>query len=429
MTATTDALRSRLEAIAGEVSTFVEPASPGSSQRSELPLAAPRDAEQAAELLRLAAADGLSLIPLGLGSKAGWCGPAERADFALSTRELAGVVDYEPGDGTVSARAGTRMADLAARVREGGHRLVPDVPRPEGATLGGVVAAGASGVRRLRFGPVRNHVLGVRALLADGSVARSGGQLVKNVTGYDLHRLYCGSHGTLCVLLEASRRLFALPEEERALVAETDDLEAALVACGRARGLALEPEVAAVVGDGAGYRVTIAVSGRAAALDAHLPSVRAVLPDPDAARELSGAEAAGAVALVRDAGLDEDGRWPSLSVATLPSRVGATAEAIVAATRELGAAPPRFVVHPGIASVSAWFEEELAEDVALELAPVLADPVGPAGPAATVRWPGTAHEARSRLASTAPAPPIARRLRDALDPDGVFARGRHPGGL
>ena len=155
------------------------------------------------------------MVPCGLGSKLGWTRPPPRADLLVSTRRLAGLLRHEPDDGTLSALAGTPMSELRAAALAGGHWLTPDVAAPRRATLGGVIAAGQSGLDRLRFGPARHHVLGARVMLADGTIARSGGQLVKNVTGFDLHRLYAGSHGSLCVILEVALRLFPAPRARR----------------------------------------------------------------------------------------------------------------------------------------------------------------------------------------------------------------------
>ena len=122
------------------------------------------------------------------------------------------------------------MAALAETVHAGGHHLTPDVPRPAESTLGGVVAAGQSGHDRVRYGPVRHHVLGVEVALADGSVVRSGGRLVKNVTGFDLHRLHCGAEGSLGILLGASMRLFPRPERTVLLASVPTDAQAASAA-------------------------------------------------------------------------------------------------------------------------------------------------------------------------------------------------------
>jgi FAD/FMN-containing dehydrogenase len=170
-----------------------------------LPLAEPQDEAQLCALLRLATREKLRVLPLGLGSA------SRPADFALTTRSLAGVVEYEPDEGVITARAGTTLAELRTLTARERHWLTPFVAREGHCTLGGVLSAGQSGLDRLRFGPLRHHVLGMRVALGDGTIVKSGGRLVKNVTGYDMHRLYTGAQGSLCVVLEASLRLFPAP--------------------------------------------------------------------------------------------------------------------------------------------------------------------------------------------------------------------------
>jgi len=175
-----------------------------------LPLAEPQDEAQACALLRLAARERWRVLPLGFGSKLSWRAQST-ADFALTTRALTGIVEYEPDEGVITARAGTTLAELRARTTAERHWLTPFVARAERTTLGGAVSAGQSGLDRLHFGPLRHHVLGMRVALGDGTITKSGGRLVKNVTGFDLHRLYAGAHGSLCLVLEVTLRLFPAP--------------------------------------------------------------------------------------------------------------------------------------------------------------------------------------------------------------------------
>ncbi|MFT7680060.1 MAG: FAD/FMN-containing dehydrogenase [Planctomycetota bacterium] len=238
------------------------------------PIACPTNVEQAQEVLARAAESDLRVVPAGLGSKLGWCRPEVSAGeplLVLSTRRMDQVLEYVAGDGTLSAQCGASMRDLALHVSQGGHQLTPDVANPAGATLGGVLSAGQSGIDRMLYGPVRHHVLGVSALLADGKVARSGGRLVKNVTGFDLHRLYTGSRGTLCVLLEASMRLFSIPEDERAFsftCADEAQLDAQVLALWQAR-LPVLAMVVEPTGDASGAQVLhLLLAGRKALLDA-----------------------------------------------------------------------------------------------------------------------------------------------------------------
>jgi glycolate oxidase FAD binding subunit len=128
-----------------------------------------------------------------------------RVEPALEVRAPAGVVDYEPADMTITVGGGTRFRALDDELRAHGQECALD-PRAPDATVGGLLAAGLSGVRRLRHGPIRDHVLEVHVVMADGRVVKGGGPTVKNVTGYDLPRLLVGSLGTLAVLARVTLR-------------------------------------------------------------------------------------------------------------------------------------------------------------------------------------------------------------------------------
>lgn len=214
-------LAAQLEGIVGGVELSEHPALPG------CPIASPASEEQAGELLALARKDKLPLVLLGNGSKLGWSVLAGEPRFGLSTRELSGVIEFEPGDGVITARAGTTMGELERVTAEAQLAVTPNLPREDNATLGGFIGAGQSGFDRLQHGAGRLHVLGTRVMKLDGSTTLSGGRLVKNVSGYDLHRLYAGSFGSLALILEASLRLAPLPEQVRVLTcssARAEDL-------------------------------------------------------------------------------------------------------------------------------------------------------------------------------------------------------------
>jgi glycolate oxidase FAD binding subunit len=174
------------------------------------------------------AARGAALRPRGGGSK-DFYGNAPRGEV-LDTRAYAGVVSYEPTELVLSARCGTRLAELDALLAEKGQMLAFEPPQhsPE-ATLGGCVAAGLSGPRRASAGAVRDFVLGVRLLDGRGRDLSFGGQVMKNVAGYDIARLLAGSLGTLGVILEVSRKVLPRPATERTLrlaLGEAQALEA-----------------------------------------------------------------------------------------------------------------------------------------------------------------------------------------------------------
>ena len=230
----------------------------------EVPVAFANSEEDVVRLLNLAAARNWRVTPIGSGTKIERGMPRDKPRFAISLRGYSGVTNYERGDGTLTARAGSTMAALAQVARSGGNHLTPDIARAQHATLGGTIASGISGIDRLRYGPLRNHVLGLRVALSDGRVVKSGGKLVKNVTGFDLHRLYTGSRGSVCVILEASLRLFVIPERESVIRADYFGRDAVLAAARAV--LASEAKPTCVVVEGAtnsAWTLTVALAGRA----------------------------------------------------------------------------------------------------------------------------------------------------------------------
>jgi glycolate oxidase FAD binding subunit len=164
-------------------------------------------------------------------------------DFELDTTTIQGVVDFEPGDLTVAALAGTRLAHLSAVLAERGQMLPFDAPLPSEATIGGTLAAGWRGPRRHLYGPPRDWVIGSTAVLADGTIANAGGMVVKNVAGYDLSRLYVGSFGTLSLLVRANCKTLPIPQQTRAFQAALPE-GARDRAIAQVRELAVEPAAA-----------------------------------------------------------------------------------------------------------------------------------------------------------------------------------------
>ncbi len=151
------------------------------------------------------------MIPLGGGTKADWGNPVTRADVAISTAKLNRVVDHAAGDMTVVVEAGCTIGDLQRTLAQQGQRLACDPLWQEHATVGGILATNDSGAWRLRYGGLRDLVIGVTLALPDGTLAESGGRVVKNVAGYDLPKLVTGSLGTLGMITRAVFRLHPLP--------------------------------------------------------------------------------------------------------------------------------------------------------------------------------------------------------------------------
>ena len=179
------------------------------------------------DVLRFAAAQHLSVIPAGSGSKLQSGNPPEKVDIVLAMTRINEVVEYEPADLTVTVEAGIQLTALQEKLADNGQFLPLNPPYASRCTLGGIVAANASGSLRLRYGTARNLVLGLRVVQASGTVVKSGGKVVKNVAGYDVNKLYIGSFGTLGILTEMTLKLSPIPARQALLTAQFQDVQAA----------------------------------------------------------------------------------------------------------------------------------------------------------------------------------------------------------
>ena len=198
--------------------------------------AAPESSDAVAALLRQAGESGSAVRFTGGGTKITWGGRAHDPALELSTTNLDQIVEHNAGDLTAVLEAGVPLARAQATFAAEGQMLSLDPP-DDGATVGGVVASGDSGPLRSRYGGVRDLVVGMRVALSDGTLAKSGGKVIKNVAGYDLAKLFGGSFGTLGAIVEVSVRLHPLPPETASAVGlseDPDELARAAVAIGRA---------------------------------------------------------------------------------------------------------------------------------------------------------------------------------------------------
>ena len=178
-----------------------------------------------ATLLRDASRDGLAVLPRGGGTKLDWGRPPRRADLVLSTTRLDRVLEHAWADMTATVEAGCTVARLQHALAQHGQRLACDPLWPERATIGGILATNDNGPLRARFGGLRDLIIGVTLVLPDGTVAKSGGKVVKNVAGYDLPKLATGSFGTLALITQAVFRLHPLPHATSTLTFAAPALE------------------------------------------------------------------------------------------------------------------------------------------------------------------------------------------------------------
>ena len=234
-----DVVRKDLLAVGGEVREA------GSADADGLVpsfVALPGATDEAAAVMRVAAEHELAVVPRGTGSRLAWGTPASRCDLVIDMSRMAGIVDHAAGDLVARVQAGALMSDVQATLAQAGQEIALDVPGD--ASVGGVVGSGLAGPRRLRYGTPRDLLIGITIVRADGTVAKSGGKVVKNVAGYDLGKLFAGSAGTLGLITEATFRLHPLPA---ACAYVTAEYIAVSVTCDAVAAAANSPLVSSAV--------------------------------------------------------------------------------------------------------------------------------------------------------------------------------------
>lgn len=187
----------------------------------------PMNVADLSTVMKRGATDDVTVQIRGAGTKSDQVGWTDSVERVITTAGMNRIVEHAAGDLVVTAQAGVTLAALQAHVAPSGQWLALDPPEA-GATVGGIVAAAASGPRRLLYGTPRDLLIGITFVLADGTIAKSGGRVVKNVAGYDLGRLFTGSCGTLGAIAECTFRLHPLPAARRVVTIVTSDPAAAV---------------------------------------------------------------------------------------------------------------------------------------------------------------------------------------------------------
>ena len=357
--------------------------------------ARPRDAAELASILAEAAAAGRAVIPVGGGRSLGMGDPPERFDRALETEGLNRLVEFSPEDLTVTVEAGMRLETLQAELARAGQFLPLDPFGGPGHSIGGLLASGWSGPLRLRYGTARDYLVGLRVALPDGRLARSGGRVVKNVSGYDLNKLHYGALGSLGVIVEASFKLYPRALAELTVDHREPGLEEAWSEAERALGLAMPPVALELLHLDGGFRLV----GRVAGSEEGARRIR---------REL-GWEDARAGFWAEHSTLGSD-RWARLSV-----RRGALRGL-------LGRLPPgaRWVAQPGV-GVAHWFDFEGAASIRELRAAAEAE----GGSLVLLAAPPDLKREVGAWGSPPPTLDLMRRLKDAFDPKRTLSPGRY----
>ncbi|MEJ7900604.1 MAG: FAD-binding protein [Thermomicrobiales bacterium] len=224
------------------------------------------------DILGAATASNETVIPFGGRRSLATGNPAGSARWGADLTGLRGIISYEPADLTLSVLAGTTMNEIRDVLAEAGQELPLDVPFPGDTTIGGLVATGFAGPRRLRSGSLRDLLIGCEFVRGDGLLAKAGGMVVKNVSGFEIPRFLHGSWGALAVLTSVNLKVTPVARADGSLTAEFDDVDVAIAA---ALGIiAGEPSIESCVVtiNGNGVKVAVRAMGRIGAVAAMLDS-------------------------------------------------------------------------------------------------------------------------------------------------------------
>jgi glycolate oxidase FAD binding subunit len=369
--------------------------------------------EEVRTVLAEAEREGLGVVPLGAGTDPG-CEPPRGPFVALVTDGLSGIEDYEPADLTVSARAGTKLGELAAALAEHAQWVPSDPPFVNRRSLGGVVASGASGALGTSFGAVRDHVLGLTVVTGDGRVLHLGGRVMKNVAGFDLVRLVVGSRGALGVVVSATLRVFPRPEVDRLFVLQAAGLEELLPVTEAVRSAPVLPASAVLSVSGEGpTSLVVRVQGAQAAVESDARRILGHRREAAQSYSVDEDDGQAALAAARD----------GASRGSLVVRMSSLPDALPATLASLSSALPGAEIRADVltGSVRACSQAEAAADTvrALRLGSV-----SMGGSLVIERASTAVVEEVGAYANADATAGLSRDLKRTFDPGGLLSPGR-----
>ena len=401
-------------------------------------VAAPASTAEAAAVLQAAAALGLTVVPRGTGSRLAWGLSPDSCDLVIDTGNLDQILEHTAGDLVVSVQAGVRLNDLASLLAAAGQRLAVDPP-DNGGTIGGLIATGAAGPLRYRYGSPRDLLIGITVVRADGTIAKAGGKVVKNVAGYDIGKLFAGSFGTLGLITEATFRLHPLPESTAWLTVDCPDPASAAVAVQTIADSPVTPSAIELVWPSAAAPLTVA-----ALLEGDRPSVagradrlRQLLERATAG--LAGADAGAAGEAFRVLSPSSDGRrrpgtW--VRVAFWTGKLADVLGAIRAAAESAGL-DPAITGSAGAGVLDVAVSEEAVADAVAGFVAGLRASLGalsdgtvlPATASAVVLDAPRAVRDAVDMWGPVQSLELMRAVKEQFDPEHRMAPGRLPGGI
>ena len=398
----------------------------------------PLDEEAVSRILALAWEEDLGVVPWGGGCHQSIGYPPSRYDLALDLTRLNRLVAHEPADMTATGQAGLRMADLNRQLGEHGQFLPLDTSMPERATLGGTLASKLAGPLRCRYGTGRDLVLGVRAAQADGTITKAGAKVVKNATGYDVSKLYLGSHGTLGIILEATFRLYPRPEAEQAWWLVARDLDTAQGLASRILGSYLVPSRVEFLDEAAARACGISGPGLAVSISG--------LPETVAGQRVDLVRMAGEFESTPTEIRDADRTWSAISDfpwlipgwdhqtpqalwrgGVLPADCAKAIHAIHEVTRHSGEIAIAATVSHG--ALRGCCRAETPEAIAEELMAARAALVGLGGYLMVMKLPAATRDQIDVWGTLPEGLGVMQRLKSAFDAKGILNPGRFVGSI
>jgi glycolate oxidase FAD binding subunit len=375
--------------------------------------ARPANASEVTAALVAANEAGAAVVPWGSGSQQDLGMPPRRYDLALDLSRLDRVVEYEPADLTVTVEAGVRLGDLQRALGEHGQWLPLSAPLASGATVGGVLATNASGPERYRYGTARDLLIGIGFVLPDGTLAKSGGRVVKNVAGYDLGKLQIGALGSVGVIVQATFKVAPLPARRQ--TQRVEGTLPGLMSITRAVGDKLLAALAVVISGPSPqgrWRLEVEFAGGAAAVQRSLQELETLA----AASGLQAAQAAGGV----PAAQPEDRLRVRASVQ--PSASSACCERLAGLDASVVAYPEAGIVY------GAWRDAGAVDGATLQALRRFCVESG-RGAFVLERAPAVLKRGIGVWGDPPPSFEVMRRLKGELDPRAILNPGRFVGGI
>ncbi len=403
----------------------------------------PSDIHQLSRAMAVAAERRVAVAPRGGGTRMEVGNPPERLDAVVEVSRLDNVIEHNPADLTVTTQAGITVASLRRVLEKEAQLLAIDPPLPDRATIGGTLASGADGPLRWHYGHPRDSVIGMRVVQADGTVTKSGGQVVKNVSGYDMSRLHIGGLGTLGVIAEVSFKLTPLPQRQATLLGGFESVEAALEAGlgifhSQVMPLALtvfDDTVRRPVGfeaPGSSYLLAVRLGGRPRSLRRQVAECASICNAHGAysSQEIEGDDAASLWRALADFGWNRETAPVVVRASLMPLSVRRMMDGL----RETRAAapPPAFVAQPGFGVVHmVWYADSLDSQIDRTVLTLIEarDAVHRAGGRAVIERCPTDVKSRLDVWDTADASlAVMRRMKEQYDPLRILNPGRFIGG-